>query len=524
MPGFIAKKICPDLTIVPVNFAKYRAASKEVEQVLEEYDTETLSVSMDEAVFDISRCLEERNSFLSGEQSEMTASELVEEIRTKVFEATKLTVSAGIAANGLLAKICSDINKPNNQYYLECSIEAIEKFMTELPVRKVCGIGPVTEVMLKGLDIQTCGDLWKKRGIIHLLFKPATASFLLAASKGVAGSFMSLDSEGDDVRKSISCERTFGKATKEELKQMCHDLSQELQKDLEKKGATGKTIALKIKTTHFDVKTRARSIAEYTSNASTIYKTAWSIYISYEQEIPNLQLRLMGVRISNLRFLSDEDDTENGGIMKQQTLSQLFNKPKKYTCPCCEQEFGCMRGLGTHLDDCMSFANNNGQVKQEVKSENGTEEDHLRPEDDHGDDGLDTTCHATCPVCNRSIKFKSEEEIEVKMNTHIDECLNVSVMKSIMREGTTEQDAQPQSQLPCSSKSIFTPPVSGQTATKRHLDQEDDQVPVNPTPTKLRAVETADEAPAYSRSKPNNTLKSKPRKGQPSIDSFFKRN
>lgn len=84
----------------------------------------------------------------------MTAAEVVSRLRADVEATTGLTISAGIAANRLLAKICSDKNKPNGQFELEFSREAITKFMRDLPVRKIPGFGRVTERCLEGLGIE----------------------------------------------------------------------------------------------------------------------------------------------------------------------------------------------------------------------------------------------------------------------------------------------------------------------------------------------------------------------------------
>jgi DNA polymerase kappa len=97
MPGFIAKKLCPQLVIVPLNFEKYSAASKEVEQVLSQYDKESLSVSMDEAVLDITNYLTVINSSDPSQQQQITTpTQLVEEIRAKIYQVTNLTASGGM--------------------------------------------------------------------------------------------------------------------------------------------------------------------------------------------------------------------------------------------------------------------------------------------------------------------------------------------------------------------------------------------------------------------------------------------
>ena len=103
MPGFIGKKLCPTLKIVPPNFEKYKAVSSIIRQVFKEYDPGFCPMSLDEAYLDITEYLDTH--------SNLRASEVVEEMRAKIFQNTQLTASAGISLNTMLAKICSDLNK-----------------------------------------------------------------------------------------------------------------------------------------------------------------------------------------------------------------------------------------------------------------------------------------------------------------------------------------------------------------------------------------------------------------------------
>jgi DNA polymerase kappa len=108
MPGFIGKKLCPELVFVPYEFSKYKEASRIFKAILEEYDPEYESMGLDEANIDATNyLLEHEMNTDEGRQA------LALEIRTRINEATKLTCSAGISCNKTLAKICSDFNKPN---------------------------------------------------------------------------------------------------------------------------------------------------------------------------------------------------------------------------------------------------------------------------------------------------------------------------------------------------------------------------------------------------------------------------
>merc|ERR1740137_65471 len=137
MPGFIGKKLCPGLVIVPTNMEKYAEVAEIVRGVFKEYDPNFAPMSLDEAYLDITHMLESNDS-------QVTAWSLVNEMRGKICERTGLTASAGIAPNCLLAKVCSDMNKPNGQHQLLHNSQDILEFVSTLSIRKVGGVGNVS--------------------------------------------------------------------------------------------------------------------------------------------------------------------------------------------------------------------------------------------------------------------------------------------------------------------------------------------------------------------------------------------
>lgn len=100
---------------------------------------------------------------------EMTAADVVSHLRAEVEARTGLTISAGIAPNTMLAKICSDKNKPNGQFELAFEGKAIREFMRDLPVRRIPGIGRVAERYAQALGVKVCGDAYTHRGVIKLM-------------------------------------------------------------------------------------------------------------------------------------------------------------------------------------------------------------------------------------------------------------------------------------------------------------------------------------------------------------------
>lgn len=144
MPGFQARELCPSLVFLPVRFDLYRAESARIRAILQEYTPLVEPLSLDEAYLDVSA-------------QERYAWDLAKEIRARIFEATQLTASAGVAANKMLAKIASDWRKPNGQFAVPP--ERVGEFMKALPVRKLWGVGPKSAERLAAMGVETCGDL-----------------------------------------------------------------------------------------------------------------------------------------------------------------------------------------------------------------------------------------------------------------------------------------------------------------------------------------------------------------------------
>uniref|UniRef100_A0A3Q3FUD8 DNA polymerase kappa n=1 Tax=Kryptolebias marmoratus TaxID=37003 RepID=A0A3Q3FUD8_KRYMA len=252
MPGFIAKKLCPSLVIVPPNFDKYRAVSDEIREIFADYDPHFQPMSLDEAYLDFTDHLKQRQSWPessrthrfssqsdekqaqrhqeaelspvlfedsptssphlpgseggAGGRSEvfgLSVEEAVREMRFRIEQKTMLTASAGIAPNTMLAKVCSDKNKPNGQYRLLPTREAVMDFIQELPVRKVCGIGKVSEKMLKSLGITSCAHLGQQMALLSLLFSETAWHHFMQIALGLGSTFLPRHEE----RKSMSTER-----------------------------------------------------------------------------------------------------------------------------------------------------------------------------------------------------------------------------------------------------------------------------------------------------------------------------
>lgn len=313
MPGFIALKLCPELIFVPVNFENYRKASEITRKVFSEYDPHFESASLDEAALDVTDVCASQG---------ISGAEIAEQIREKVMIATSgLTCSCGVAPNRTLAKICSDKNKPNGQYVLESTKSAVEAFVQDLPVRKVPGVGRVTEHVLRAFGIEKCGDMFQHRGLLAALFSPLSMDFFLHCALGL-GSTQHGDSvaEGEVGRKGISTERTFRPiSVRSELEAKCKVLAENLAADMAEENLRGKTLTLKLKLTTFEVRTRAVTLTRYIHTAEDILAAGIKLL---RAELP-VEIRLMGLRMSHFY---EEPKREPGQPSLEDVFSRRENK------------------------------------------------------------------------------------------------------------------------------------------------------------------------------------------------------
>lgn len=218
MPGFMARERCPDLIFLPVRFDLYRAESAKIRQILQSYTPLVEPLSLDEAYLDVTGL----NRY---------AWDIAKEIRKRIFEETRLTGSAGIAPNKMLAKIASDWRKPNGQFAI--TPEQIEGFMRELPVRKIWGIGPKSSEKFEQQGVRTCGDLQKidRAELARRHGKWGHELYLLC--RGIDDR----EVEPNRIRKSLSNECTFldNLRTPEDCRRELDTLVSELETELRAK-------------------------------------------------------------------------------------------------------------------------------------------------------------------------------------------------------------------------------------------------------------------------------------------------
>lgn len=298
MAGFVAMKLCPQLICLPLNFAKYTAKAQEVRAILAEYDPRFESASMDEAYLNITEYCQEKH---------MDPEDAVIQLRREVEEKTKITVSAGIAANAKIAKIASNRNKPNGQFRVASDRATILAFMRELPTRKVNGVGRVFERELDAIGVKTCGDIYAHRSYLSKLFGHKAFQFLMQTYLGLGRTGVS--PAEDHQRKSVGTESTFREMSgKAELRAKLRWIAEELEKDLARTQFKGRTLVLKIKLHTYEVFTRQVAPPKAVNTANDLYTYALPMFAKLEREIPGMKLRLMGLRCTHLV------STKKGGV------------------------------------------------------------------------------------------------------------------------------------------------------------------------------------------------------------------
>jgi len=272
--------------MLKLNFDKYTAKAQEVREIIVDYDPRFESASIDEAYLNITEYCQRNN---------IEPEEAVEQLRREVHEKTKITISAGIAANAKLAKICSNKNKPNGQFSLPRDRNAIMAFMRDLPTRKVNGVGRVFERELDAVGVKTCGDIYQYRQYLAKLFGDKAFAYLMQCYLGLGRTTVQPAEEYE--RKSVGTESTFGEMSNPaELRDKLLATAQELEKDMVRTHFKGRTICLKVKLHTFEVFTRQVIPPKAIYLAHDLYKYSLPMLSKLEQEFPGMKLRLMGLR------------------------------------------------------------------------------------------------------------------------------------------------------------------------------------------------------------------------------------
>jgi DNA polymerase-4 len=283
MSGYLAKQKCPHIIFVRPRFSRYKEISSKVREIFYDYTDLVEPLSLDEAYLDVTE----------NKKGNPSASLIAQEIRDRIFEELELRASAGISINKFIAKVASDINKPNGQKTI--NPEEVIPFLEELPVNKFYGVGKVTAAKMHNLGIFKGEDLKKKplEELTKLFGK--SGRFYYNIVRGIHKSKV----KPDRVRKSIAAERTFSENISSEIFMLerLDKIAQELERRMINSETKGKTITLKIKYSDFTQQTRSKTGNHFLQKKEEFMPVVKELL--YQEKLQN-SVRLLGISFGNL--------------------------------------------------------------------------------------------------------------------------------------------------------------------------------------------------------------------------------
>ncbi|MEL6614997.1 MAG: DNA polymerase IV [Bacteroidota bacterium] len=294
MPMAQARKLCPNLVVVPPRFGVYKEASGVVHQIFRSYTDLVEPLSLDEAYLDVT----------DPKRGPRSATLIAQAIRREIREATGLTASAGVSFAKFLAKVASDLDKPDGLSVIRP--HEARAFVAALPVENLHGVGPATATRLHALGIRTGADLqtWDEDALRQRL--------------GKTGAWLYRLGQCDDTRpvrpnrerKSVGVERTFSHNERGEAAILARlaPITAELARRLDRHGVAGRTVTLKLKTARFVQSTRSASFSAPVWQEGPLAQIGAALLS--RPRVPDDPLRLVGLTVSGLVSLADLDGVQ----------------------------------------------------------------------------------------------------------------------------------------------------------------------------------------------------------------------
>lgn len=283
LSGVLARKYCPQLIFVAPRFERYKEISTQIRTIFHDYTDLVEPLSLDEAYLDVTQ----------NKKGNPSASMIAAEIRTRILNEVGLTASAGISINKFIAKVASDVNKPNGQKTVPP--DEVEAFLEVLPIRKFYGVGKVTTEKMYQLGIFTGADLKQKP--LEFLDKHFGKSghYYYQVVRGIHNS----EVKPSRVAKSVAAEHTFDENLSSEIfmAEKLDDIAAQLSRRISRYDVAGKTITLKIKYSDFTIQTRSKTLPYFIADKSLLLETAKELLF---QERMKESVRLLGISLSNL--------------------------------------------------------------------------------------------------------------------------------------------------------------------------------------------------------------------------------
>ncbi len=298
MPSARARRLCPDLIFVPPRFDVYRQVSGQIRDIFLSWTPLVQPLSLDEAYLDVTENL----------KGEPSATRIAEAIRAQIKAKTSLTASAGVSYNKFLAKIASDMDKPDGLYVIKPAQGA--DFVAALPVRKFHGVGPATAAKMEGYGIITGEDL-RARSLDFLQLKFGKAGhYYYWAARGIDNRPVNPNQE----RKSIGSETTFRSdlTTYEACMAELHGLIETVSRHCSRRDLAGKTVTLKLRYADFRTVTRSRTVSRPASDAETI-RDIVALLLNGLMPLPQ-GVRLLGITLSGFSDSRPDAQAPQSGL------------------------------------------------------------------------------------------------------------------------------------------------------------------------------------------------------------------
>ncbi len=286
MPSRTAYQKCPHAVFLPVNMPRYKAVSRRIMQIFESYTPLVQPLSIDEAFLDVTGA---QRLFGDGKT-------IAEKIRNDIRKETGLTASVGVAPNMFLAKIASDMNKPDGLTLVPFEQEAIEAFLAPLPIRSMWGVGKVTQKKMLSLGLTTIGALQHSDpALLERTVGPRAAAVFERLSRGIDR--RQIETESDE--KSISNETTFKDdlTDREALETTFMRLIDKVGERLRKAELYATAIHIKIRWSDFSTITRQTRLTQPASDTITLREVGMELL---DKNLRHRPVRLIGFGVSGL--------------------------------------------------------------------------------------------------------------------------------------------------------------------------------------------------------------------------------
>ena len=284
MPMTQARKLCPQVIVIEPDFAKYRQVSAQIHQIFQIYTKVIEPLSLDEAYLDVTENLQQIPS----------ATEVAMRIREDIFQVTGLTASAGVAPNKFLAKIASDWHKPNGICVIKPS--QVQHFIQDLPLKKIPGVGKVTQEKLKSLNLETLGDLQQIEEAILIQHFGKYGRRLFLYAQGIDDRPV----EAERERQQISKETTFDDDLYlPQCQPYWQLLIAQLWQSLEKKQLSARGVTVKLRMKNFQTMQHSKSFSQLLRSPQEL-EQALHLLLQEMHITSQLQFRLIGLGVYQL--------------------------------------------------------------------------------------------------------------------------------------------------------------------------------------------------------------------------------